>query len=258
MARLIKHSEHAVKRNEILDAAQKLIYTKGYAQMSIQDILDDLHISKGAFYHYYTSKQALLEAVINRMTEQALGIVEPIVAEPNLSALKKFQLFFDTVASWKTARKDLLLALLRGWYVDDNAIVRQKVVASGLQRITPMLTSILQQGIDEGVLAIAFPERVCEVIFSMMIGMSDTIATILLNPPPPGEDALTRLENTVTVYTNALERVMGAPNGSLKLMDKAMIKQWLVAPLSKSKATKAKTKSSRKVTATLKLKESQA
>ena len=164
----------------------------------------------------------------------------PSVVDPNLSALKKFQRFFDTVASWKTARKDLLLALLRGWYVDENAIVRQKVVASGLQRITPILTSILQQGIDEGVLAITFPERVCEVIFSMMIGMSDTLAAILLAPVSNSKEVLTRLDNTVTVYTDSLERVMGAPTGSLKLIDKAMLKQWLDIPQPKSKSTKAK------------------
>ncbi len=62
MARIVK--AHAARRNEILDVAQRLIYTKGYEQMTIQDILSDLQISKGAFYHYFDSKQALLEAII--------------------------------------------------------------------------------------------------------------------------------------------------------------------------------------------------
>ena len=65
MARIVK--EPAVRRNEILDAAQRLVYRKGYEQMTIQDILDDLHLSKGAFYHYFDSKQSLLEALIERM-----------------------------------------------------------------------------------------------------------------------------------------------------------------------------------------------
>ena len=61
MARSVNEKEYAVKRNEILDVAQRFVYTRGYEQMSIQDILDELHISKGAFYHYFDSKQALLE-----------------------------------------------------------------------------------------------------------------------------------------------------------------------------------------------------
>ena len=53
MARIVKEEVRAVKRNEILDAASRFIYTTGYEQMTIQDILDELQISKGAFYHYF-------------------------------------------------------------------------------------------------------------------------------------------------------------------------------------------------------------
>ena len=63
MARKVKEEDYASRRNEILDAARTLVYTKGYEQMSIQDILDALKISKGAFYHYFDSKPALLEAL---------------------------------------------------------------------------------------------------------------------------------------------------------------------------------------------------
>jgi AcrR family transcriptional regulator len=233
MARVIKHTEHAVKRNEILDAAQKLIYTKGYAQMSIQDILDDLHISKGAFYHYYISKQALLEAVIERMLQQAEAIVLPIVDDPNLTALEKFQRYFDTVARWKTDRIDLMLVLLRIWYTDDNILVRQKVTAQGLKVIMPPLTKIIQQGIREGTLKTAYPDRVCEVIFSMMLAMSDKMAEILLAPPTP-KSILPQLENTLEVYTDAIEQVLGVSSGSLQLIDSESLKEWIVPPQKKS------------------------
>ena len=46
-----------------LDAGQRLIATKGYAQLSIQDVIDELSSSKGAFYHYFDSKAALLDGV---------------------------------------------------------------------------------------------------------------------------------------------------------------------------------------------------
>src|SRR6266481_3196300 len=84
MARIVKEEAYAVKRNEILDVAQRLVYTKGYEQMTIQDILDELQISKGAFYHYFDSKQALLEAVIERIGEEAEPLVLSIVDDPEL------------------------------------------------------------------------------------------------------------------------------------------------------------------------------
>ena len=77
MGRIVK--EHAVRRTEILDAAQRLMNTKGYEQMTIQDILDDLSISKGAFYHYFDSKQTLLGAIIDRMIDVGEQILVPIL-----------------------------------------------------------------------------------------------------------------------------------------------------------------------------------
>lgn len=250
MARMIKTEEHAVKRNEILDAAQRLVYTKGYAQMSIQDILDDLKISKGAFYHYYRSKQALLEALIERILQQAEAIILPIVNDPHLSALEKLQRYFDSVARWKTERIDLMLALLRIWYTDDNLLVRQKVTAQGLKVIMPPLTKVIQQGMQEGVLATAYPDRVCEVIFSMMLAMADKLAEILLAPPAP-KSILPQLESTLEVYTNAIERVLGTPAGTLCLIDRKILKQWIVVPKKERKSTKANARPARKLAAAL-------
>src|SRR5947199_10224002 len=98
MARVVK--EHSVRRNEILDVAQRLIYARGYEQMTIQDILDDLQISKGAFYHYFDSKQTLLEALVERMGEGAVQLLLPIVHDPLLPALDKFQHYLATLNRW--------------------------------------------------------------------------------------------------------------------------------------------------------------
>ena len=58
MARTVNVAEHAARRDEILDAAQRLILSTGYERLTVHDILDDLQISKGAFYHYFGSKPA--------------------------------------------------------------------------------------------------------------------------------------------------------------------------------------------------------
>ncbi len=228
MVRVVKEKEHAAKRNEILDVARRLVYTKGYEQMSIQDILHDLQISKGAFYHYFDSKQALLEALIERIGLEAEEIISPIVHDLHLSALEKFQRYFDAIARWKVAQKEFLLALLNVWYTDHNAIIRQKVVAAGVKRLTPMLTVIICQGVEEGVLTTPFPDQIGEVVFTLMVGLGDTVAGLLLSHES-NRDTLQRMESTVAVYTDALERVLGAPTGSLQLIDAEMLKEWLVA-----------------------------
>ncbi|MDB5063897.1 MAG: TetR/AcrR family transcriptional regulator, partial [Chloroflexi bacterium] len=58
MPRTVNVAAHRVRREAFLDVAQRLIQTKGYEQMSIQDVLDALDTSRGALYHYFGSKQA--------------------------------------------------------------------------------------------------------------------------------------------------------------------------------------------------------
>src|SRR2546429_5465696 len=113
MARIVKEQAYALRRNAILDVAQRLVETRGYEQMTIQDMLDELQISKGAFYHYFDSKQALLEALIERMLEEVEQLLIPIVQDSHMPAIEKLQRFFPMLARWKTARKTFFLALFR-------------------------------------------------------------------------------------------------------------------------------------------------
>jgi AcrR family transcriptional regulator len=225
MARVVKEEEHAVKRNEILDAAQRLIYSKGYEQMSIQDILNALQISKGAFYHYFGSKQAVLDALVARMSEQAELVLQAIVQDPQLTALEKMQGYFLASNQWKTARKDFLLALLRVYYDDHNAIFRQKIQAMSIKRVAPMVAAIIRQGVAEGVFVSNYPDETGAILMNMLIGLGDTWSTLLLaNPPPP--DTLPRLERLVAACTETVTHILGAPAGVLTLMDEQAIKTW--------------------------------
>lgn len=226
MARFVKDEEYTAKRKEILLAAQRLLMTKGYMQMTIQDVLDSLHISKGAFYHYFRSKSSLLEALVEHMQEEAKQILEPIIQDPALPALEKLQRVFDVLNRWKTAQKEYLLAILRVWYHDENAIVRQKLYAAGLKMFAPMLSAIVRQGIEEGTMTTPFPEQAGEVIWSLSQGLGDTTASLLLSNEPT-QEVLPRLEALVAAYNDALERVLGAPQGSLHVTDLETLKEWL-------------------------------
>src|SRR5258706_3444674 len=127
MARVVKEKEYAAKRNEILDVAQRLVFTKGYERMTIQDILDALAISKGAFYHYFDSKPALLEAFIERGQDELEQRLRAIVDDPHPSALEKLQRFFAILDRARISQQAFLADLAHVWFADDNAIVREKV-----------------------------------------------------------------------------------------------------------------------------------
>jgi AcrR family transcriptional regulator len=226
-ARIVK--ERTVRRNEILDVAQRLVQTKGYEQMTIQDILDELQIAKGTFYHYFDSKQALLEAVIERILGQAEQIALPIVRDPHLGAIAKLQRVFATTGRWKLERKPFFIELVRVWYTDDNAIVRAKLHAAGIQRVMPLVTQIVRQGIAEGDFTTDYPEQAGSIVMALVGELSDTLAGVLLGgePPPGGFAGLQRL---VSAYDDAMERVLGAPHGTLRLVDDGALQEWFAPP----------------------------
>lgn len=228
MPRFIKEDEYAARRNHIIDTTLKFVYSKGYDQMTIQDILTDLQISKGAFYHYFDSKEAVLGALVDRLVGEMEPLLSTIVFDPSKSALEKLQSYFATAVSWKTDQKELLFELMRIWYADENMIVRQKLSARTLDRITPLLTQIIQQGVREGVFDTPYPEYISQVNFYLLQGLSDRFVELLFsNKGEP--DGLQKAEALVAAYNDALERVLGAPKNSIQVMDRKSLEIWFSA-----------------------------
>jgi|SRR5450755_3523254 len=225
MARTVNEAAYGARRNAILDAAQRAVATKGYEQMAIADLLGELQMSSGAFYHYFDSKSALLSALVERMGDQVEQLVLPIVYDPTLGALDKLQRFFATLDHWKLAHKLFLLAYLRVWYADENAIVRQKLSAARVKRFTPWLEGIIRQGIEEGVFTAPYPDQAARVVISLLEDLGHAVAELLLSQNL-SQDNLPHLERIVEAHANALERVLEAPVGSLQHAFRERLSEW--------------------------------
>ncbi len=225
MPRTLNPTTHAIRRDAFLDAAERLIRTRGYDQMSVQDVLHEVGASKGAFYHYFDSKEALLEAVIERMTDLALAVVGPIVADPGLPARQKLQDVFDTAGRWKTERSDLLLAVLRSWYAPQNDLVRLRVARMGAARLKPLFAEIIRQGAAEGAFDPASPDHTAAVLLALFAGSGDEIGRLVLDRQD-GLITFDEAERGVAAYGEAIERILGLAAGSFVLVDAPSMHVW--------------------------------
>lgn len=229
MARSVKEEEHVAKRNEILDSALELIYSKGYERMTIQDILDGLRISRGALYHYFDSKQALLDALVDRMVTRAVESIPPIIQNPKLSALEKLQGYLDASAAWKTGQRKLIVSLLRLWYSDENALIRQKMTLESVKHTARLaFEPIIRQGLEEHVFTTRFPEQVARICAGVAISLMDSIAELLLSPSS-SEETLQKAQVILDAYVDTIERILGSPSGSLKGFEADAFKEWFAA-----------------------------
>jgi AcrR family transcriptional regulator len=225
MARTLNPAVHTVRREAFVDAAQRLIQLKGYEQVSVQDLLDELEASRGAFYHYFDSKEALLEAVIDRMVDVGIAAVAPIVDDPGMSAIRKFEGIFAGIQSFKAERKPLVLAILEVWISDDNAIVREKFRRTGVSRLVPVLAAIIRQGNREGLFHTGCPDSTARILVGLMQSFGDA-ATELFVARQARTIGFEEVERAVEANTEACERILGLPAGSLTLIDGPALRFW--------------------------------
>lgn len=205
--------------------AQRLVQTKGYEAMSIQDVLNELEASKGAFYHYFDSKQALLEAVVERFADSAIADLAPVLNDPNLPALRKLERFLAGIARRKAEHKDLMLGIIEVWNSDGNAIVREKLRRLTVSRMIPLLAAVIKQGSNEGVFRTASPDETATVFVSLMLGFQE-LANEYFIARQVGAITFEVVQRSVASFTEAFERILGIPKGSLTLTDEATLHFW--------------------------------
>jgi AcrR family transcriptional regulator len=225
MARTVDTEAHAVRCEAFVDSALRLMQAKGYEQMSVQDVLDETGASRGAFYHYFDSKTALLEAVVTRVVDTALASVTPLVDDPSVAAVPKLEGLFGGIAQWKMERTDLMLALARVWLSDENTLMRDKMWRHLMERMAPLLAAILRQGDDEGVFAVTSPDDTARVLVALLHGLNDLAVRTFVDREASGV-ALAEVVSMVSAYVAAMERILGVPAGTLDLVPRSALEEW--------------------------------
>jgi AcrR family transcriptional regulator len=222
MARIVKDPD--VRQNEILDTAQMLFYTKGYEKTAVRDIIDEVGIAKGTFYHYFNSKAELLDALIVRLLDQSMLLLEPILADEHLTALEKLHSFFGQVSNLKMENETLIRTLLPIWYQDDNTLMREKTNLASQEMMIPMLCQIVQQGIQEGVFQVTYPTEIGGIVFQTLMAMGDTLVRLLLKTE--NRSAWETIQQKIDAYNDALANLLGAESDSIHLFNFEPFQHW--------------------------------
>jgi AcrR family transcriptional regulator len=225
MPRTVNTTLYAVRRDAFLDVAQHLVQTRGYDAMSIQDVLDELETSKGAFYHYFDSKQTLLEAIVERFADGSIATLAPILADPTLPAIEKLERVFAGIGRWKAAQKELVLAIMEVWRSDSNAIVREKVRRVSETRMVPLISTLVIQGVEEGAFHVTSAEETARVFVALMLGFQERAIDLFI-ASQSRTITFEAVQRAIASLTEAVERILGIPQGSLTLMDEQALHFW--------------------------------
>ncbi len=223
MPRVIKHPD--IRRAELLDRASALFVQHGYDNVSLNDLIADAGVSKGAFYHWFPSKDKLITALAERSARDQFAAIEEAVAQCGGTALDRLNALlragFD-VKMRMGAPEHLaaMVSLLR----PENAHLYGRIVAVGEDLVRPLLARVISDGVREGVFHTFDAEGVADMILGLSARINANVVQIVDATDQSARDhAVDVLTKRLELHGLAVDRILGLADGSVTILDHAQV-----------------------------------
>lgn len=195
------------KKQLILDTMQKLMTDNEATSATISDVAKKAGIAKGSVYYYFDSKEQIIDAVIERAYSKVIEESRSMLTDSKMNAIDKFrEIFKISVYPEDKHRQSMLLRLLS---TQDNVVIHQKFCVIAVREMTPILTEVIKQGIDEGIMQCDYPKRYAEFILSIILLSLDSVLI-----PSGKEERVEKLKALAQI----LETSMNTKKGSFSYL----------------------------------------
>lgn len=135
-------------RNAILEAAVELFYQSGYAATGVQQIVDAAGCTKGAFYHYWNSKQDLLLEIHDTFHHYAIGRGRDILARRLPADEALHTLVVELFRQLELYRKHMTVVFHQAIYTPYADYPQSRALRDEFELI---VKSIISDGVESGV-----------------------------------------------------------------------------------------------------------
>jgi AcrR family transcriptional regulator len=192
----------------------------------VSQIIGELGASKGAFYHYFDSKEDLVEALACRFAKATAAQTDPLLDDPTLDAFSKLSAFLVTMRRHKIENVHELRATFEPLFRAENLQLYEKTQRAVVDVVRPILTRIIAEGVEEKTFDTPDPESAAETIMHLLTANRDVV-TELYNARDPrqfralGERLVAKMRYVATV----IDRILGLPEGSIELTDQDTLEQ---------------------------------
>ncbi|MDR3474935.1 MAG: TetR/AcrR family transcriptional regulator [Devosia sp.] len=189
--------------DEVLDAALDLFIEKGFAAARVEDIARRAGLSKGAIYLYFSSKEAIMEALVRRavvpITQTAGAALADFKGSPRDAFMMLFALMSTRLADPRVLAIPKLIVREVGAFPELAAMYRREVIERGL----PLVTELVRRGVESGAFRPVDPELAVRSIIGP-IGMHLLLAEIFGMTPNGGLNLKGLIESHIDILYNGL------------------------------------------------------
>lgn len=214
------------KYDRILDALQELMEDRDIRSISVSEIAKKAGIGKGSIYYYFPSKDALLDALVERSYQVSLETAKSLADRTDLSPFTRMALLFEACHSSSTEflKREIMIKSQNKDYSKETepaaqtgkkeqnkeqAHVHRKFLTYVISELRPVLTEIIQQGIDQNLLHFDDPASLAELVLIVLAVKLDNY----LIPSAPQDT-----ERTLRGLAALLETGTGIPRGTLDFL----------------------------------------
>ncbi|XSG83276.1 MAG: TetR/AcrR family transcriptional regulator [Methyloligella sp. ZOD6] len=230
MARWVKKKAD-VRRKELIDSAQTLFFSKGYEATTVADIMQDAGVSKGGFYHHFSAKEDLLEALGERLAAETVTRLQPILGDRTLDAVARMNAVLSQARRFKIEDAAGIRAAFDTVFKPENIVLYHRLNRAVSNVMLPLFVDILQQGKEEGRFRIDDPTATAEIVLQLGASTHDAVArAIEAAGTPQAERAATALDERLRQQCIAIDRILGLPDGTIVFSEPGFAKAVMGAP----------------------------
>ena len=148
-------------REVILKAATRVFFENGFEKTSVKMILDEADIVTGSFYHFFSSKEALFEAVVEEFLKDYSLRIRTILEDDSLSIEQITGGFFEEFAKSTETFFDVLHADKLHWTV--KSALHDRTIESMITPLAHALSRLIREGSVKSLID-ADPETLARIL----------------------------------------------------------------------------------------------
>jgi len=157
------------RKNEILDASERLFHTKGYEKCTVNDIIEEVSIAKGTFYYYFKSKEEVMDLIVTRYIDIVISRVNEIIKKDDISTEEKLLLAFMSMR----INNQVESYILDEMHKVENALLHQKTLNQMITDMAPVLAKIIEEGIEKKAWSCRYPLQYMQIFLASSLTLTD-------------------------------------------------------------------------------------
>ena len=190
------------RKKEILDTAEQLFASNGFDNTSTNDIINAVGIARGTLYHHFTSKEDILDSVIDRINEELMKNAKEIADNKQIPLLDRLT---GSVCALNVD-SGIGEEVMNQVHKPQNALLHQKMQEKLISGIVPVIAGLIEEGNSEGIFHSPYPKEAAEMVMIYSNAAFDELAEL------SSDERMQKME----AFICHTERIMGAEEGTLR------------------------------------------